>query len=593
MNWESLFELIGFCGVLFAIFFFFRGGRHEFPTNSGTALKIVLVVSLIKYFINAAEWSELFSNFNFDYTEDYLDDLWPFVWFLFFFTIIMELSAESIRQSEKRYRMLFDNTIDAILVFDREGKSVNFNAAAFRLTGYNNKELKQLKIKDILPALESGSPQKTFFQENNNYRKEKTFLLHKNGNEIAVELNQQVITFEGEKSLLTVVRDISEKLREKEEFVKIEKLEALGVLAGGIAHDFNNFLMGIMGNVSILQLEFYGDDKIYHRLVDMEKAVVRAKGLTQQLLTFAMGGKPVKMLSNVGELIQETAQFVLRGSNVKPEFCIDPSLYLSEVDRDQIGQVITNLVINSDQAMPEGGIVFIDGRNEELYKSNYLELPPGPYLKIMVKDSGIGISKENLVKIFDPYFSTKEQGSGLGLAVVNSIVEKHQGKITVISGLGKGTTFFVYLPASEQIMVVEKELQADLTNRCATVLVMDDESCIREVAKEMLSSMGFGVETAESGLDAIAAYRKALEKGKPYDAVLMDLTIPGGMGGREAMQELLKIDPNVKAVVSSGYSNNPVMSNYRDYGFKGVLQKPYLLKDLRKMICSLIASDTI
>lgn len=593
MSWESLFELIGLMGTLVSIFYFFmRGGRHAFTVNAAISLTIVLAVSLVKYFINAAEWSGFFDHLHLDHAEDYLDDIWPIVWFLFFFTTILDASAENIGQSEKRYRLLFNNTMDAILVFNEKGSALNCNAVAFQLTGYGEKELERITVTDILPELDPSLLIEVCSEENNQYCKRKTRLLHKNGSVLAIELSGQTVILDGQKALLVVVRDITEKQKREDELVKIEKLEALGVLAGGIAHDFNNYLMGIIGNVSILKFESKENGKIFQRLEDMEKATLRAKDMTQQLLTFAKGGEPVKILSSVGELIKDTTKFALRGSNVKAEFNIDPSLYTAEVDKGQIGQVISNLVINADQVMPDGGVINIHAQNELLSHSNRYGLIPGPYIKIVIADNGAGIPKEYISKVFDPYFSTKKRGSGLGLTVALSIIEKHQGKITVLSDRVKGTTFSFYLPASRKSLINDKQQEILFPHKRFSVLVMDDERFVRETIADMLNTMGFKVETTENGEEAVSAYRKAIEKEKPYDFVIMDLTVPGAMGGRKAIRELLKIDPKVKAVVSSGYSNKLVMSNYGEYGFKGVLQKPYSMKDLRNTLYRLIESES-
>jgi len=590
MSWESLFELVGFLGAGVAFFYFLMGGRHAFITDTAVSLAVVLAVSLIKYAINAAEWSGFFEAFNLDYAEDYLDDIWPFAWFLFFFAAMMDMSAEKIRQNEKHYRMLFNNTMDAILVFDDEGHIVNFNAAALQITGYDSQEILQAQITAILPAFEGAFFHKAITQQTNHFALPETALRHRKGHVIAAELACQSIQLNGRKGLLAVARDITEKRRREEEMMKIEKLEALGIMAGGIAHDFNNFLMGILGNVSLLKLDLSADDKNYRRLNQMEKTVIRARDVTQHLLTFAKGGEPIKKSFHLGELIKETTTLALRGSNVKPLFQIQGSLYPAEVDRGQIGQVINNLVLNADQAMPEGGILRVEAKNEELLTPNSLNLPAGSYLKITFQDNGTGIAQTHLGKIFDPYFSTKTKGSGLGLAVALSVLKKHHGEITVTSEMGVGSAFSIFLPASKELPAMEERPAINPTNGKCNILVMDDEDCVQEAIAEMLKAFGFGVHTTKNGEEAIVAYEKALKNGNPYAVVIMDLTIPGAMGGKEAIRELLKIDPNATAVVSSGYSNDPVMSEYRAYGFKAVLQKPYSLKNLKEVLNHLIAS---
>ena len=327
-------------------------------------------------------------------------------------------------------------------------------------------------------------------------------------------------------------------------------------------------------------------------LNEMEKASIQAKNLTQQLLTFSRGGKPVKKLIALAELVKNSATFSLRGSNVRCEFSISQDLLPMEVDEGQIGQVINNLVLNADHAMPEGGTIEICAENITLTADNEFSLPAGPYLKTSFRDHGVGIAPDHLPKVFDPYFTTKQKGSGLGLTVAYSIIDKHNGRMTVESELGHGTTFTIHLPASDQPASQPIDEEKRLFIGKGKILVMDDEGFIRDVATKMLSKIGYEVSAANDGNQAIEMYRQAQRSGKPFDTVIMDLTIPGGMGGKEAIQKLKKLDPNVKALVSSGYSNDPIMSNFRDYGFQGVVKKPYRIQDMSDALRSLITVKT-
>lgn len=592
MTWESTFELVGFAGSIVAVFYLFKDGKRAFTSNAVIALKIVLLVSLLKYGLNASEWSGFFNNLNLDYAEDYLDDIWPFAWFLFFFTAMLDISAQKTHQSEKRYRVLFNSTMDSILVFDQKGYLVNFNEPSVHLTEYDHKELRNLKVSDIFSDIDPSIFDMSYKGKNIPECKKETLLTKKDGSKIPVELKGQMVTLEDRNVMLTVARDISEKRRREAEMIKIEKLEALGVMAGGIAHDFNNFLMGMMGNISLLKINSDLSDKTYKQLEGMEKAAIRAKDLTQQLLTFARGGKPVKTLSDLGELIQETINFVLKGSNVKPEFKIDSKLYPAEIDKGQVAQVISNLVINADQAMPDGGVILIEACNKEIGEGHQLKISSGFYVKITIQDSGIGIPEEYLNKIFDPYFSTKEKGSGLGLAVAISVIEKHYGKITVSTETGKGTKFCLYLPASKQRLPETGPINNHPVQKKGNILVMDDERIVRETLSTMLEMIGFEVKTTQNGEEAITAYQRALENKRAYDIVILDLTVPGAMGGEETIGKLLEIDPGVKAIVSSGYYSDPVMSRYKDYGFQGVLQKPYLLNEMKNTINALFDPES-
>ncbi len=287
---------------------------------------------------------------------------------------------------------------------------------------------------------------------------------------------------------------------------------------------------------------------------------------------------------SVKDAIQEIAAFALRGSKSRCSFAIPDELWTIEADDGQLSQVINNLVINADQAMPDGGTVGIACRNIVVEDGDSLPLPPGKYVLVSVTDQGVGIPREHLGKVFDPYFTTKQKGSGLGLATTYSIIKRHNGYITVESMVGKGTTFHFYLPASGLIHKKEAEPAAAAVSGAGRVLIMDDEEMVRDVAGRVLSRLGYDVAYASCGEEAITAYEKARIDGCPFDVVIMDLTIPGAMGGKEAVKRLREIDPAVKAVVSSGYSNDPIMAHYADYGFCGMVSKPYTIKKLSDTI---------
>jgi PAS domain S-box-containing protein len=376
--------------------------------------------------------------------------------------------------------------------------------------------------------------------------------------------------------------DITERKRMEEELLKADKLESVGLLAGGIAHDFNNILTSISGNISMAKMRLKPDDKIFDLLSSAENASVRAQGLTRQLLTFAKGGSPVKETASIQKLIRESSLFVVRGSKSECQFQIAEDLWPVEVDTGQISQVISNIVINANQAMPEGGIIRISAENMVTEKIHDMPVSPGKYIHISIKDNGVGIAEKHLSKVFDPFFTTKQTGSGLGLATTYSITTKHNGRIFVNSLLGKGTTFHIYLPASDKEIPVKEETV--LLTGCGKILMMDDDEFLKELAKEMLDTLGYESEFAENGAEAIEMYKKARESGKPYDAVILDLTIPGSMGGEEVIKILLNIDPEVKAIVFSGYSEGEVMSNFRDYGFKGMMPKPFDSHALGKVL---------
>jgi len=335
------------------------------------------------------------------------------------------------------------------------------------------------------------------------------------------------------------------------------------------------------------------EDKIFEKLSGAEKASLRAKHLTQQLLTFSRGGAPIKKTAFISELLKDAAVFALSGSNVRCEFSIPGDLWPVEVDEGQITQVINNLIINASQAMPEGGIIKARAENIVVDAEQGLPLKEGKYMKISIEDRGIGIPEEHLQKIFDPYFTSKQKGSGLGLATAYSIVKRHDGCIQVKSELGVGSTFHIYLPASSKEVLMGKQLRERIPTGEAKILLMDDEELVREVGGEMLEVLGYEVEFAKDGAEAIELYKKAKESTHPFDAIILDLTIPGGMGGKEAVEKLIEIDPEVKAIVSSGYSTDPIMADFRKYGFSDVVAKPYKLNELGEALHKVIAGRTL
>ena len=382
-----------------------------------------------------------------------------------------------------------------------------------------------------------------------------------------------------------VIRDVTVRHRFEEELQRASRLESIGILAGGIAHDFNNILTAIMGNITLALLDAEALTKVGRYLRDAERATLRARDLTQQLLTFAKGGDPVRAAVLLPEIVTEVAQFALHGSRVRCEFDLPDGLWLADADKGQLGQVVQNLVINAVQAMPEGGTIRIGARNETVALQSHRPLLPGDYVHISVADTGTGIKAEHLSKIFDPYFTTKQQGSGLGLTTVYSIIRKHNGHIEVESELGRGTTFHFWLPAQrEQQLDLPEDREEALKPLQGRVLFMDDEEPIVQMASLLLQRLGFKVEQARDGAETVEKFTAAYAAGQPFDLVVMDLTVPGGMGGREAITELRRIDPAVKAIVSSGYSSDPVLANYRAYGFRGMVAKPYKIDDFTRVL---------
>lgn len=486
---------------------------------------------------------------------------------------------------------------DAVIATDTAGRITLLNQVAEDLTGWSQTEASGQILTEVFNIVDEVSRER---RENPVARvlqtgqtlelTNHTVLLSRDGREHLIADSAAPIRDKNSRVLGTVLvfRDVTEARRLSEEIFKSGKLESLGLLAGGIAHDFNNILTVIMGNVTLIKLYATVDEEILEAVEQAEKGVLRAKDLTQQLLTFAKGGSPVKKNTILPDVLQDAALFATRGSNVEAIFSLPADLWSIEADEGQLNRVIQNLVINAVQAMPSGGQIFLQAENLTVGPVMLPPLNAGQYVHISLRDEGSGIAPQHLPRIFDPYFSTKPQGSGLGLAVVYSIIKAHDGHIRVGTTPGTGTTFHLYLPAIAKTMPVTPPRQMQTRplsmGSKGRVLVMDDEAFIREMLTRALKHLGHEVTTAKDGAEAIEIYAQAKAAGTPFDVVLMDLTVPGGMGGKDAIKQLLELDSKVKAIVSSGYSDDPVLANYQDFGFKAVVSKPYTLEELAKIL---------
>ena len=395
-----------------------------------------------------------------------------------------------------------------------------------------------------------------------------------------------------------VVLDITDRKRLETELLRMKNLESLGLVAGGIAHDFNNLLQGVLGNVVFAKMLLDPEDKAYKLLVETENIYESARQLTGKLLTFSKGGAPVKKTFDIKNPIRDWSSSTLTGSNIVCDLQFSDTDYLIKADEAQLRLVMQNLIINAKEAMPDGGRVTIRVDCTSVDEKTVLPLSKGLYVKISVADHGIGIPSETIDRVFDPYFSTKDKhdqrGLGLGLSICQSIINRHNGHIAVESVLGEGSIFTIYLPVSEREISISAQSgkAVPLLTIPRRVLFMDDEKSVSDVAKQYLEMKGFEVIVTRGGLETIAAYGRAGEQGNPFDVVVMDLTIHGGMGGIETIKELLQRDANVRAIVSSGYSDDPAITNYLDYGFKGALIKPYTMKTLEKMIGNVMGVKT-
>ncbi|MBN1998226.1 response regulator [candidate division KSB1 bacterium] len=485
------------------------------------------------------------------------------------------------RSDEAKYRSLFYDAAEAMLVVSLSGTVFDYNRAFIELFGLERQKIKGKTFKDFFNSQDEWAQLTARIDENKIIRDYKTTLINK-GVEKSSILTIQSVRSDSSVVLLISIKDLSQQQKREEELIRADKLESIGVLAGGIAHDFNNILTGILSNISLAKSYQNVDAKVLKRLIEAEQASIRAKELTHQLLTFAKGGAPVKRTASIVEILKESARFALRGSNVRCLFYIYKDIWNVEIDPGQISQVIHNLVINANQAMPKGGSIKIRTENVTLNEDSVLPLRAGRYIKIAIQDEGGGIPYSLHKKIFDPYFTTKKTGNGLGLATCFSIIKNHNGYITVESQVQKGSTFHVFLPASDKELKSDFQNDQKLVYGQGRVLVVDDEQIILDFAKDALNFLGYEAGIARDGQEAIKLFK--LRSEKPFDIVIMDLTIPGGIGGVELNNLFLERHPDIVTIVSSGYSNDPVMANYQKYGFKGVLVKPYSIESLSQVL---------
>jgi PAS domain S-box-containing protein len=506
-------------------------------------------------------------------------------------------AQEELRQQREWFEVTLASIGDAVIATDTHGIITFINLVAEVLTGWFAHEALTHPIADVFRVIHAQTHQaidnpvaRVLQKEQMVELTEHTMLITRDNREVAIATSAAPIrnsagTLHG---VVLVFRDISAHRRMEEELLRAKKIESVGVLAGGIAHDFNNLLTGIMGNISLARMFAGADERIVKRLMQAEKACQRATGLTQQLLTFATGGVPIRQTVSIAELLRESTILALRGSNIRATLSIAEDLWPVDADAGQLNQVMQNVVLNAAQAMPHGGTVQVQAENMVLHPGSTLPLQEGRYLKISVTDHGSGIPADILSNIFDPYFTTKDHGSGLGLSTAYAIVTKHNGHMTVVSQVGVGTTFTIYLLASERLALRSQDLPVTSTRNAGRILVMDDEEAIRDLLSDMLTTLGYESVCTRDGAEAIAAYQHAWAAGKPFMAAILDITVPGGMGGKEAIAGLRALDPQVKAVISSGYAQDPIMADFTQYGFSAVVAKPYTVDGLQHALQRLI-----
>ena len=504
-----------------------------------------------------------------------------------------KLAERELAAERERLSVTLRAMGEGVVTIDPEGAVQFMNEAAGELTGWPPAAAAGRPFSDVCVLVEekTGRPVLTPGADRTQYLPPRTMLRPREGARRLVEgrcAPMHDLAGRGIGAVL-VLRDVTSRSQLEAELLRASKLESIGVLAGGIAHDFNNLLAIVMGNLTLALMDEKTAATGGTWLRSAEQGVLRARELTQQLLTFAKGGEPVRTAVSLTEVLRDAAQFALHGAAVKCEFEMAANVRPADADKGQIGQVVQNLVINAVQAMPEGGVIRLSLRNDTLKTGQVPSLPAGDYVRIEIADSGRGIPPEHLAHIFEPFFTTKVQGSGLGLATVHSVVRKHRGYVAVESVVGRGTTFQIWLPAATVEVAVPVNSANLFDKMHGRVLFMDDEELIRTMTKTVLERLGLQATLTSDGDEAVREYERALKAGEAFDLVVMDLTVPGAMGGAEAMREILKIDPKARGIVSSGYSSDPVMANYRAHGFLGMVPKPYRISDFARTLREVMA----
>ncbi len=512
----------------------------------------------------------------------------------------LSLAEETLREERERMAITLSSIVEGVLTTDNRGRITYMNDMAEELSGWNQRNAMGRSIEEVVRFLDSGVNEENVHPV--------THVLAVGSPLHPLDHYPLFDPVKGERPVVysvsplrrsdgnllgtvLILRDMTERIKLDEERLKASKLDSLGLLAGGIAHDFNNLLTTILGNISMTKSWVNTRDHLFTFLSEAENASLRAKKLTQQLLTFAKGGTPLKKPLTLQQIIPESAAFALSGSSTCCHCDIPKDIWLIQADEGQISQVIHNLAVNAQQAMPTGGTLTIGAENVMLTaeQARQTSLPePGNYIKLTVQDSGTGIPPYALHKIFDPYYSTKKTGSGLGLSTAYSIINNHHGTIAVSSVQNQGSTFVIYLPAAQETTMVPEDSLSTMPGE-GRVLVMDDEESIRLLVGEMLRHLGYEVQCVAEGKEALERYQEAYHTHQPFNAVILDLTVPGGLGGKDTVEQLRQFDPQVKAIVSSGYSNDPVLSRYSTFGFHGVVAKPFRLAELSQVLHQITA----
>jgi two-component system, cell cycle sensor histidine kinase and response regulator CckA len=517
--------------------------------------------------------------------------------------IELEMQNEELQKARgemeaalEKYSDLYDFAPVGYLTLDREGTIRGSNLASASLLGTARSWLVNRRFGLCVAAADRPAFDAFLMRVFESQAKELCEVTLLNEGRPPVEVRIEAVAAASGRECRAVLEDITERKRAEADRLIMNRLESTGILAGGIAHDFNNLLTMILLNLELAQALIPPGEELAHLLEQAKQAAMTSGGLTQQLHSFATGGAPIRKPTRLSSVIQESVRLAASGSRLRCDFALAEDLWLAEVDAGQIGQVIRNLVLNAREAKPEGGVISVRAENVVLGPQEHPSLPLGDYVRVSVTDWGGGISKEVLPKIFDAYFSTKRRGSqkgmGLGLAICHQVIQKHGGAIAVESQPGVGTTFRLHLPAIRKLLQKEQASAPASHPRRGRILVMDDEEVVRRLVKRLLEQEGHEVELVADGQSAIGAYENAQGQGRPFDAVILDLTVRDGVGGQQTIRELLKIDPAVKAIVISGYATDPVVLEPERYGFKGVVAKPFDKLKLREMLSRVLGPVT-
>jgi len=513
--------------------------------------------------------------------------------------IELEMQNEELQQARdemeaglEKYSDLYDFAPVGYLTLDREGTIREANLASASLLGIERSRLVKRRLGLCVSAADRPAFDAFLTRVFESKAREFCEVTLLNEGKPPVQVRIEAAVAASGRECRAVLEDITEHKRAEEDRLILNKLESTGILVGGIGHDFNNLLTMILLNLEVAQTLIPPGEELAHFLEQAKHAAVTSAGLIQQLLAFSNEGAPVRKPTRLSGVIHDSVRLAASGSRLRCDFFLAEDLWLAEVDAGQIGQVMRNLVLNAREAMPEGGVISVRAENAVLGPQEDPSLPPGDYVRVSITDWGGGIPKEVLPKIFDPYFSTKQRasqkGMGLGLAICHQVIQQHGGAIAVKSEPGVGTTFCLHLPASRKLLQKEKTSVPTSHPRHGRILVMDDEEVVRKLVRRLLQQMGHEVELVEDGHRAVEAYGSAKGQGRPFDAVILASRVRAGVGGQEAIRELLKIDPDVKAIIMSGYANDPAVLEPERYGFKGVLAKPFDRDSLRKILARVL-----